>query len=113
MATALNTALLPVWAQLNPLLYAVTAYDIGLYAGPQTKNGPYDKNLKTGWTTASKTVTGPDAQNNQDLIVMSYNGGSNTNGDECFWFFTAGIATVLPQFLIDILTVSGSPYTVV
>lgn len=109
MATALNQALLPQWARFDSR-YAASAYDIGLWAGPQTKNGPYDLNLKSGWSTASKTVTGPDAQNNQDLIVVQYNGigaGADPAGTDTWWFLVANVATVLPNFLIQVLTDAG------
>lgn len=104
MATALNQALLPQWVREDSR-YAASAYDIGLWAGPQTKNGPYDAQLKSGWTSASKTVTGPDALTSADLIVIQYNG--DTNGTDTWWFLVANVATVIPNFLQQILTTAG------
>ena len=91
--------------------YVASPYDGSgnLLAWPATKNGPYDLSQRTGWTSASKTVTGGDAiAAIGDPIIVTYNLG--VNGTDVWWALIAGTATTIPDFLTKILTNAG--YTI-
>lgn len=58
-------------------------------------------------------MTGPDAANNQCIIICSYNGGQigGSQIGDCFWFIPGNTSVTIPQEIADILTTAGYTLT--
>ncbi len=107
---ALTTAYLPEYV-LQDGRYEASGYDASsnLYAWPNTKNGTYDLNQKSGWASASHTVTqGPTVPvgmpTGANLIEVTY--------QDVKWWLQPNVATTLPDFLTKILQTANSGFTV-
>lgn len=105
---AINALYLPEYVQLDGR-YETSGYDANLVAWPNTKNGTYDLNQKSGWATAPHTVTaGPTVPvgmpNGAALIEIVY--------QDVHWWMIPNTATTIPDFLTKILQTANSGFTI-